>query len=73
MARAPYDLGDLNLDCMSPEDLAVTVKALRRLTEYAELKERAMNWRADGNVRLALRAEAQCEQLYTALPDNWRW
>lgn len=70
---APYDLGDLNLDAMDPDDLAEVQKGLRKMADYALAKCRAMRDRAGGRVDMALAGEAACDRLYGELPTNWRW
>jgi hypothetical protein len=73
MARAPYDLGDLNLDCMTEDDLRAVAVELRRMAHYADSKLLAMRQRLDGDITRALYTEAQCERIYKQMPDNWRW
>ena len=72
MPLSPFQL-NLNLDCMSPEELVQLATHLRTLAEYARRKSEAMTFRAGGQLGSAQRLEAVCDDLYVELPTNWRW
>jgi hypothetical protein len=43
------------------------------LIKYCSRKIKAMQHRLAGRIDLALQNEAQCDDLYSRLPDAWRW
>lgn len=78
----------VNLDAMTidPTELDTWAKSLReavvpgltlankvRLAQYADTKARAMRSRLAGDITSAQRLEAECERLYTALPQRYKW
>lgn len=68
------ELDNLNLDCAaSSEELRQAGAALAKLARYAELKARAMDYRAAGNVRVAALLETRCDSIYARLPAGFKW
>jgi len=70
---APYDLDNLNLDCMTLADLEATEVALDCLHAYAVNKVQEMRLRLAGWMSQAMLAERTCQMYYDNLPDNWKW
>jgi len=67
-------LDNINLDCAaSPDELRIMATAFDTLALYARLKARAMECRADGNIRVASEHETRLEALYATLPTDWKW
>jgi len=61
----------MNLDGMSQSELReVTDPALK---PYAQLKARAMDLRAEGQIAKAEAIETRCEEIFRKLPKNLRW
>ena len=73
MATFAYGLESLNLDCMTLTDTREAAQHLRNMARYAEIKAEAMAHRASGNLRKAAAIEVTAEEIYHALPENWRW
>jgi hypothetical protein len=73
MSKFPYDLGELNLDAMSADELAETAANLVFLAAYATSKSKAMRLRAMGEIVDAARHEATADRYYQDIPENWRW
>ncbi len=67
------ELDNLNLDCMMPADLRAAAAGLATLARYAELKARAVDYRAAGDVRVAGLLDARCDKLYGRLPPGFKW
>jgi hypothetical protein len=66
------DLKELNLDCMSPDDLSQIIIHLADLHKYAQLRSRAMELRRTGKV-IPTGHERQSQDIYNRLPKNWQW
>lgn len=64
---------EVNLDCLSDDDLAEVGSVLSRLHDYTVLKRRAMRQRLGGNVAAACENERECDRIYAALPPWARW
>ena len=63
-----------NLDCeVFPDDLRAIATVYDRLAKYARVKADAMSARQAGRIVFALRAEQQCDEIYSALPAWARW
>lgn len=64
---------NLNLDCMSTDDLEAAAVVFGDLKRYAGLKRNAMSARATGSIELAQRFEGECEKIYNNLPRWAMW
>lgn len=73
MSKYAYDLGSLNLDCMTLEEVDELHKHLMNLVVYTMQKATAMRRRLNGDILVALELERTCETIYDQLPDNWKW
>lgn len=73
MTHTVPDLGEINLDCFTPDELEALSDALNALRQFANLKAFAMRERAAGRINGANIAEAQLDVLYLEIPPNWRW
>lgn len=62
-----------NLDCMEQSELRNLAGVLRKLAHYASQKACAMDWRAKGDIKMALLAEAVLDKLYQEIPEEYRW
>lgn len=63
----------INLDALTPEELADTERALLFYWQYAELKLLAMQRRLAGKIKDALEIESRCELIYKAMPSEIKW
>lgn len=50
-----------------------TVTLRSELESYARLRAKAGVARRLGDIRHALECEGQCDELYSRLPEGWRW
>jgi len=67
---ARSDVDGVAIKMFGSKDDVDTVKAL---ASYAKLKSRAMALRESGNIRRALAAETECDNIYRRLPDKAKW
>jgi hypothetical protein len=67
------NLDELNLDCMTPDDLERVARALDLLARYACDKLEAMRYRARGEICAAVLLERRCDGYFVQLPPDWRW
>lgn len=61
----------MNLDAMDQSELLGVTDP--QLKPYAQLKARAMDLRAEGQIARAQALEERCEEIYRGLPKNARW
>lgn len=61
----------MNLDAMPQSELREVTDP--KLKPYAQLKAKAMDLRAEGQIDKAQAIEARCDEIYRKLPKNMRW
>lgn len=61
----------MNLDAMSQSELRGVTDP--QLKPYAQLKARAMDLRAEGQIARAQALEEHCEDVYRGLPETLKW
>lgn len=64
-----------NLDNMSndPADVSQVADTFCVLGSYLQHKAKAMYYREEGRIDLALKMESRCESLYAGLPQWAKW
>ena len=62
-----------NLDAMTDVELQSAIRAFDLLSQYASIVIDARQLRKAGAIQPAMRLEASLDEIYTKLPNEWRW
>lgn len=62
-----------NLDCLEKEELKQLDTLFSELRLYCWFKSKAMEYRENGKIEIALTMEQACDQVYNSLPKQIKW